>query len=117
VQVDRKSGWFLLAIMLLSAALPTSSCLATARHSACCQQMMQDCGSSMAMADTCCKMRSTDPGMPPALALHPGSNVLSSHPVAAAILMPAPANDATLTTLAETPPGAPASGRSSILRI
>jgi hypothetical protein len=117
LQVDRKSGWFLLAIMLLSAALPSVACLATARHSACCQQMMQDCGSSMAMADTCCKMRSTDPGMPPALASHPGSNVLSSHLVVAAILMPAPANDGAVTAFAETPPRAPATDRSSILRI
>ncbi len=117
MRVDRKSGWFLLAIMLLSAALPSLACLATARHTACCQQMMQDCESSMTMADSCCKMRSTDTNMPPALASHPESTNLSSHLVVASILMPALVNDAALVTLAETPPGAPACGRSSILRI
>jgi hypothetical protein len=117
VGVDRKSGWFLLAIMLLSAALPSLACLATARHTACCQQMMQDCGSSMTMADSCCKMRSTDTNMPPALVSHPESDSSLSQLVVAAILMPAPVNDAALVTSAETPPGAPACGRSSILRI
>ncbi|HMG84143.1 MAG TPA: hypothetical protein VK574_00280 [Terracidiphilus sp.] len=115
--MDRKSSWLLLAIMLLSAALPTLACLATARHSACCRQMMQDCGSSIAMADTCCKMRSTDTSLPPALASQPESNGLSSQIVVAAILVPAPVNGAALTPSAKTPPGEPASGRSSILRI
>jgi hypothetical protein len=79
--------------------------------------MMQDCSSSMAMADTCCKMRSTDQSMPPALATQPPSNGLTSQIVVSAILMPAPVSGAALTTLVETPPRSPASGRSSILRI
>ena len=117
MRVDRKSAWFMLVIMLLSAAIPSLACLAPARHSACCQEMMQDCGSSMATADSCCKMRSTDPNVPPALALHPENSGLSSQLAVAAILMPAPANIVALVTSAEPPPGAPASGRSSILRI
>jgi hypothetical protein len=107
----------MLAMMLLSAALPSLACLATAHYSACCQQMMQDCGSSMAMADSCCKMRSTDPSMPPALATQPQCNVLTSQIVVAAILMPASVNGTALVPSSETPPGAPAWGRSSILRI
>lgn len=116
MRVDRKSAWFLLVIVLLSAALPGLACLAPAHHSACCQEMMQDCGSSMTMPDSCCKMRSTDPNLPPALALHPENTGLSSQVFVASILMP-PANVIALVTSAETPPSSPASSRSSILRI
>jgi hypothetical protein len=107
----------MLAMMLLSAALPSFACLANEHHSACCQQMTQDCSSSMTMADSCCKMRSTDTSMPPALATQPQCNGLTSQIVVAAILMPAPVNAAAPIPSSETPPGAPASNRSSILRI
>jgi hypothetical protein len=105
----------MLAMMLLSAALPSFACLANEHHSACCQQMTQDCSSSMTMADSCCKMRSTDTSMPPALATQPHG--LTSQIVVAAILMPAPVNAVAPIPSSETPPGAPASDRSSILRI
>lgn len=118
MRVNRKGAWFLLAIMLLSAALPSLACLATARHSACCQQMMDNCGSSMTMADSCCKMRATDTNMPPALASQPESNGVLAHVVAPAILMPAAVNDSAFAPSGETPPASPPpSGRSSILRI
>ncbi len=52
---------------LLSAALPTSP-VSRPRHSACCQQMMDNCGSSMTMADSPAQDACDRPNMPPALA-------------------------------------------------
>lgn len=117
MRVNRKGGWFLLAIMLLSAAVPSLACLATARHSACCQQMMDNCGSSMTMADSCCKMRATDTSMPPALASQPESNGVLAHVVVPVTFIPDPVNGSAFASSAEAPPGTPASGRPSILRI
>ena len=72
----------------------------------------------MAMAgSSCCEMRSTDTSMPPALASQPENNGLSSHLALTATLFAVPVGGAALVQPAEAPPGAPASGRSSTLRI
>jgi hypothetical protein len=108
----------MLAIMLLSVALPSLACLSPVQHSACCRQMMEDCGSSMATASpSCCNMRSTDTTVPPALASQPESNGLSFPLAVTAILTPVATSRSVLTSSTEEPPGDPVSYRFSILRI
>jgi hypothetical protein len=64
-----KGAILMLAIVVLWATLPGLACLAPAMHDSCCQQMMQDCGSSMVMANpSCCKVHSSDTSVPPAQA-------------------------------------------------
>ncbi|WP_348262667.1 hypothetical protein P8935_23110 [Telmatobacter sp. DSM 110680] len=113
-----KNGWIMLAIMALWTALPGLSCLAPAAHQDCCRQMMQDCGSSMAMADpSCCKVHSSDPSMPPAQASRPEGTSLSAH-IFLSLKFDLVSLDETKTTpVAETPPRASASSHISILRI
>lgn len=118
VRVDRKGAWFLVAIMLLSAAIPGLACLAPTHPPACCQQMAQGCNSTMATAGSaCCKIRSTDTRIPPALVSQPENDCLSSQLVLTAILLPAPISDAAFVPPGESPTTASASARSSILRI
>src|SRR5579863_3891066 len=108
----------MLAIVLLSAALPGLVCLAPTHPADCCLQMMQECGSSMATLDaSCCKMRSTDTSMPPTPLSQTQINGISSHLVVASFLMAPRLSDVSLTSLADTAHCLATSGRSSILRI
>jgi hypothetical protein len=108
----------MLAIMVLWAALPGIACFVPAPHHACCQQMMQDCGSSMAMANpSCCKVHSSDSNMPPAQASRSEGTSLPAHIFFSAKLPFAPTEVSAASQTSETPPVTPASSRSSILRI
>ena len=118
MQVSTKNAWIMLAIIVLWAALPGLACLAPAAHQDCCQQMMQDCGSSMAMTDpSCCKVHSSDPSMPPAQASRPEGNNVPAHIFLSLKFELAPLDEAKATPVAETPPRATASSHISILRI
>jgi hypothetical protein len=119
VRVGRKNAWILAAIMVLSTALPGLACLAPAPHQDCCKQMMmQDCGSSMEMADpACCKVHSSDQNAPPAQASRPAGASLPDHAFLFLKFDLAPVNNARSTPVTETPPRTTASGRVSILRI
>lgn len=118
MRVRTKNAWIMLAIMVLWTALPGLACLAPAAHQDCCRQMMQDCGSSMAMADpSCCKVHSSDNSIPPAQASRPEGTSVPAHAFTSLRLDLAPLDDAKSTAVAETPPRAAASSHISILRI
>jgi hypothetical protein len=118
VIVGSKGSWFMLAIVVLWAALPGLACFAPATQHECCQQMMQDCGSSRAMADpSCCKVHSSDPNLPPAQASRPEVTSQPVHIFDSAKLAVASLDGAAVTRTAETPSGAIDSGHISILRI
>lgn len=118
MNVSRKGAWIMLAIVVLWAAIPGLACLAPAPRHACCTQMMQDCGPSMAMADhACCKVQSQDPNTPPVQASRPDPSSLladASQGDFGAIL-PVVTTFSVLSS--ETPPGPSASPHRSILRI
>lgn len=117
VLVGCKGVWFMLAIVVLWAALPGVACFAPAPHHACCQQMMQDCGSSMALTDpSCCKVHSSDPTQPPAQASRPEGTSQPVHIFVSANLACASLDDA-LAAHIEAAPGTLPPSRSSILRI
>jgi hypothetical protein len=108
----------MLAIMVLWAALPGFACLAPTPHHDCCQQMMQDCGSSMAMADpSCCKVHSSDTGIPPAQASQSEGTSAPVHVFLGMALAFTPLDRAASGHMAEIPPDAGSSGHNSILRI
>jgi hypothetical protein len=117
VRVRDKNAWIMLAIMVLWTALPGLACLAPAVHHDCCRQMMQDCGSSMAMADpTCCKVHSSDPAMPLPQASRPEGTNVPAH-MLLTLKFDLASLDAESIQVNETPPAATASSHISILRI
>jgi len=116
--VRRKAEWFVLAMALLWAALPSLACLAPAPQHACCRQMMHDCGSSNAMAhQSCCKMQAPDTNLPPAQTSRTEATILAGHATLFAIGAAAPLQGVALAQTAEMPPGQVAADRNSILRI
>jgi hypothetical protein len=80
--------------------------------------MMQDCGSSMAMADpSCCKVHSSDPSMPPAQASRPEGTSVPTHIFLTLKFDLAPLEGAKNIQVTETPPRAATSSQISILKI
>jgi hypothetical protein len=118
VRVGTKNAWIMLAIIVLWTALPGLACLAPAPHQDCCQQMMQDCGSSMAMADpSCCKVHSSDNNIPPAQASRPEGTSVPAHIFLSLQFDLAPLDNGKSTQVTETPPRAVDFSHISILRI
>ena len=116
--VGKKAEWFLLAMTLLWAALPSLACLAPASQHACCRQMMHDCDSSSAMAhQSCCKVQAPDTNLPPAQTSRPEVTILAGHATLFAIGAASPMQGVALAQTAEMPPGRLAVDRNSILRI
>src|SRR5579863_2529035 len=100
----------MLTIVALWAALPGLACFSPAPHHACCQQMTQDCGPSMATANpSCCKVHSSDTNTPPAQAARSNDTGSSAHIFAGAKLPFAPTELSAAPQTSETPPGSPAS--------
>lgn len=118
MRVGNKKVWVMLAIMVLWTALPGFSCFASAPHHQCCRQVMQGCGASMAMADpSCCKVHSSDPGIPPAQASSSPGTVVLADAFPSLKFDLAPLTNSESLRVAETPPRDTPSRNISILRI
>jgi hypothetical protein len=118
VRVGNKGAWFMLSILAFWAAMPGLACLAPIPQHACCRQMMQDCGPSMAMGDpSCCKVHSSDTNLPPAQGSRVEASTFAIHDGAITTFLPVDPNSASLARMAETPPGAAGAAHNFILRI
>lgn len=118
MRVRQKGAIFMLAILMLWAALPGLDCLAPASQDQCCQQMMQDCGPSMAMSDaSCCKVHSTDTNLQPSQPSAVSGADLRTYTAISSDAQATSLDAIAVVHTAETPPGSSSLSRSSILRI
>jgi hypothetical protein len=118
MRVGRKGALVLLAVVVLWAATPALACLTPAAQHACCQGMMQGCGSSPMMTNhACCRVQ------PPAPADPSGAASAADHafqcaqlPVRVATLAP-PSSTTVSNRITGAPPPESLPGNNSILRI
>jgi hypothetical protein len=65
VNVGKKSAWLMMVVVAFWAAVPAFALLKAAQPDACCQQMMQGCGScEMGANQTCCQVHAPDTSVP-----------------------------------------------------
>jgi hypothetical protein len=117
MNVGRKFGLTLLAIVVLWAVTPALACLAPSAHLSCCQGMeMQHCASPATMqCGDCCRVRPADaPQLPGPAVNHAVGSAPLPAPAALAFL-PAAGRAIPLASETPIPPGSP--GVASILRI
>jgi hypothetical protein len=104
--------------VVLWATLPTLACLTPPPSHACCRHMMQDCESSMMVANlACCDAHSSDSGLPTAPASHANGIDLLADACVATRVSATELDGCTISRIAETPPPTPLSSDTSILRI
>jgi hypothetical protein len=108
----------MLTMVVLWAVVPALACLTPPPSHACCRHMMQDCDSSMMVANlACCDAHSSDTGIPAAPATHANGIDLLAHVCAAARVSATELDGFTISRIAETPPATPLSSGISVLRI
>jgi hypothetical protein len=69
MSMARRRGFLMVAVSVLWIAMPLSACLSTTLPHACCRGMMQECGTSTAMAGrSCCELAQPDSAVPQGMA-------------------------------------------------
>lgn len=89
VSMSKQSAILLLAVVVLWTAVPAFACLMPTQHHACCQQMTQDCSTTMGADSSCCQAHLPQSNFPPARDL--GADRLAqfaSDPVSATLVIP-----------------------------
>jgi hypothetical protein len=117
VHMGKKSAWLMMVVVAFWAAMPAFAHLKPAQPDACCQQMMQGCGScDTGASQSCCQIHAPDTSVPLGRATSVERLVLVLHMDTGRVLPVPVASSVSSCQTFEGPPPIPRPG-SSVLRI